>query len=178
MNKAELRQHIRRLKREHLPQEREALSRCLCRAVQASPWWAAARTVVLYHALPDEADLSVLLRQAVREGKRVLLPVVAGDDLVLRLYKGEQSLRPGPFGIGEPVGEDFSAYEEIDLAVVPGLAFDAEGHRLGRGRGYYDRLLPRLKRAFRLGVCFPFQRVGSVPADPHDVAMHEVLTGQ
>ena len=178
MYKAELRQHIRRLKLACQPPEREALSRGLCRAVQASPQWAEARTVLLYHALPDEVSLSALLLEALRAGKRVLLPVVVGDDLALRPYTGEQSLHSGPFGIAEPLGGDFTAYDQIDLALIPGLAFDAHGHRLGRGRGYYDRLLPRLTRAFLLGVCFPFQLVESVPTDSHDVTVHGVCTGQ
>ena len=76
----------------------------------------------------------------------------------------------------EPTGEPFTDYEQIDIVLVPGMAFDAAGHRLGRGRGYYDRFL--IQTACRkIGVCFPFQRVAEVPTDDHDVMMDEVIGG-
>ena len=64
----------------------------------------------------------------------------------------------------------------IELVVVPGMAFDKQGHRLGRGKGYYDRLLPKLTNAYKLGVCFPYQYIEEVPTDEHDIRMDEVLT--
>ena len=66
-------------------------------------------------------------------------------------------------------------YDEIQLAIIPGMAFDRAWHRLGRGKGYYDRLLPKLKKAHLLGICFPFQLLDEVPTEPHDVKMQEVL---
>ncbi|MBR1789534.1 MAG: 5-formyltetrahydrofolate cyclo-ligase [Bacteroidaceae bacterium] len=176
MNKAALRTQVRQLKAEHQA-DFPVWSVQMCRSVAASSRWQSARTVLLYHALPDEPNLQFLLDEAFVSGKTVLLPVVVGDDLELRLYGGSDSLREGAFHIMEPVGEVFppSRYGEIDLALIPGMAFDCEGHRLGRGRGYYDRLLPRLPRAYKLGVCFPFQRLESVPSEPHDILMDEVL---
>ena len=116
---------------------------------------------------------------ALQTGHRVLLPVVVGDDLELRLYQGEDSLRAGAYNIMEPVGPLFppEAYGQIELAIVPGMAFDAAGHRLGRGKGYYDRLLPRLASAYKVGVCYPFQFIADVPSEEHDVAMNEVVCG-
>lgn len=101
-----------------------------------------------------------------------------GNDLELRRYTGPADLTVGAFGIEEPTGEPFTHYDEIDLAVIPGVAFDAKGHRLGRGRGYYDRLLPRLTAARKLGICFPFQLVDEVPAEPLDIDMDEVITSR
>ena len=66
-------------------------------------------------------------------------------------------------------------YQAIDLAIVPGMAFDPQGHRLGRGRGYYDRFLPLIPQAYKIGLCFPFQLVGNVPTEPTDIAMDEVV---
>jgi 5,10-methenyltetrahydrofolate synthetase len=76
----------------------------------------------------------------------------------------------------EPTGQLFTDYYAIGTALVPGMAFDAAGHRLGRGRGYYDRLLPQLHNARTVGVCFPFQRVAEVPTEAHDVTMHLVVS--
>ena len=75
----------------------------------------------------------------------------------------------------EPVGEPFTAFDQIDVALVPGMAFDAAGHRLGRGRGYYDRFLAAHPQLHTIGVCFPFQRVADVPSEAHDIMINEVI---
>ena len=106
----------------------------------------------------------------------IALPVVVGDDLELRLYTGPEDLKPGAYGIEEPTGELFTDYADIDFIVVPGVAFDRNGNRLGRGKGYYDRLLPRIPSAHKAGICFPFQLVEEVPAEPFDIRMDEIIT--
>ena len=134
--------------------------------------------MLAYHPLPDEVDVSPLLDISLEAGKRVLLPVVEGDHLLLREYVGPQSLALGAYGIMEPVGDDYpeSRYGEIDLALIPGMAFDSKMRRLGRGKGYYDRLLPRLACAYRMGVCFPFQLLPKVASEEHDMPMDDVVT--
>lgn len=144
-------------------------------ALEAHPAFRAANTILLYHSLPDEVCTHAFVKYWCQY-KRVLLPVVTGDDLELRLYTPESSLAVGAFGIEEPQGPVFSNYSEIDLAVVPGVAFDPKGNRLGRGRGYYDRLLPQLVHACKIGICFPFQLVDEVPAEPFDIAMDHVIS--
>ena len=137
-----------------------------------------AQTVLLYCSLPDEVDTRLVLSRLVRMGKHVLLPaVVDGMQMELRSYGSEAALREGAYHIWEPVGERFLDYGRIDVAVVPGMAFDADGHRLGRGKGYYDRFLPLCSRAWRIGLCFDFQLLPHVPADGHDVCMDEVIAG-
>lgn len=132
--------------------------------------------MLLYHSLPDEVDTHDFIRRWAGR-KRILLPVVCGDDLELRPYTGDGHLAEGAFHIEEPAGEAFADYAQIDLAVIPGVAFDRLGNRLGRGKGYYDRLLPRLKDAYKIGLCFPCQRVDRLPAEAHDVPMDEIVCG-
>lgn len=175
MNKKDLRQHIRVLKRTYEPSTLMKLSEQVCREVLSMEEWERAHYILLYYALADEVDTSVLLDEALRMHKQVLLPVVVGDDLVLRRYESRDSLKEGAFGILEPQGATFTEYNKIDLAIVPGMAFDADGHRLGRGKGYYDRLLPRLSSC-RVGICFPFQLLPNVPSEAHDVLMDCVVT--
>lgn len=140
------------------------------------PRLAEARIVLLYSALPDEVPTLPLLNRLTTEGKTVLLPRVVSDtDMELRRYTGPNDLEPGAFGIMEPTGELFTDYDLIDVAVVPGMAFDREGHRLGRGKGYYDRFLAQLPHIYKIGICFPFQLVDKVPADAHDMLMDEVV---
>lgn len=143
-------------------------------ALEAHPAFRAAHTVLLYYSLQDEVDTHEFV-QKWSEEKRILLPVVVGNELELRVYTGPRDLATGAYGIEEPTGELFTDYQAIDFAVIPGVAFDAAGNRLGRGKGYYDRLLPRLT-AFKAGICFPFQFVEDVPAEPFDIGMDTVIT--
>jgi len=97
--------------------------------------------------------------------------------LELRIYTGPENMSIcGVYGIEEPTGEAFTDYAAIDFIVVPGVAFDAKGNRLGRGKGYYDRLLPRIPTAYKAGICFPFQLVEEVPAESFDVRMDIIIT--
>lgn len=145
-------------------------------ALEAHPAFRAAHIVLLYYSLKDEVDTHEFVRKWSRE-KRILLPVVVGDDLELRVYTGPEDLTTGSYGIEEPTGELFTDYAAIDFVAVPGVAFDNAGNRLGRGKGYYDRLLPRLT-AFKAGICFPFQLVKEVPAEPFDIRMDTIITIQ
>lgn len=144
-------------------------------ALEAHPAFRAAHTVLLYHSLPDEVHTHDFIARWSGK-KQVLLPVVTGDDLVLRKYTAPEDLAQGAYGIEEPTGELFTDYEAIDFIAVPGVAFDRKGNRLGRGKGYYDRLLPRIPSAFKAGICFPFQMVEEVPSEPFDIRMDEIIT--
>ena len=128
-------------------------------------------------ALPDEVPTQSLLDHLVAAGKTVLLPRVVNDtDMELRHYTGRHDLQPGAYGIMEPVGRPFTEYKQIDVAIIPGMAFDREGHRLGRGKGYYDRFLSRVPNIYKIGLCFSWQLVDSVPTDEHDIRMDETVT--
>lgn len=172
-SKKELRRWIREQKRAFPDDERSKLSEALCREIASCPLWEEAHTVLLYHPLPDEVDTRLLIASATTAGKRVLLPVVNGEDLLLRIFTGNTTT--GRFSIEEPTGPLFTDYALIDLALIPGMAFDRDRNRLGRGKGYYDRLLPRLTHARRWGICFPFQMVEALPADAHDVPVDVVF---
>lgn len=143
--------------------------------LEAHPAFRQAQTVLLYHSLKDEVQTHAFIEKWSKR-KRIILPVVAGDVLELRVYTGPDDLRRGSYGIEEPVGQAFTDYAAIDLAVIPGVAFDREGHRLGRGKGYYDKLLPLLPSALKVGLCFPFQLLEEVPAEPFDICMDLVIT--
>lgn len=169
-----LRRQMALLKKEYATQTRELSARVLA-ALEDHPVFRAASTVLLYYSLPDEVDTHAFVEKW-SSRKRILLPVVVGEELELRLFTSNQDLAPGAYGIWEPVGAPFTAFEEIDFVAVPGVAFDRQGNRLGRGKGYYDRLLPRLPQAYKAGICFPYQLVETVPHDPHDIAMHCVVT--
>lgn len=176
--KQRLRTQIRLLKRERTPQDLAAQSQHTVSCLLSHPRVLGSKVIMAYHSLSDEVDTRILLERLLSMGKTVLLPQVTGaSTMVLRHYEGPGSLKAGAFGIMEPVGELFSDYPSIDLAIVPGMAFDRSGHRLGRGKGYYDRLLPQLTNAYKIGICFDFQMRESVPYDERDVVMDEVIEG-
>ena len=200
--KEDLRREIRRRKQQYTPSQLEELSEPIIARLR--PLLVDARVILAYYSLPDEVNTHQLIDDLVAEGKTVLLPkVLDTTTMELRLYTGPHDLAPGPFGIMEPSGSQYSPSSfllppssktsSIDVALIPGVAFDALGHRLGRGRGYYDRFLrtmgtvPSVSSAanFRgtvpsvrsrlIGLCFDFQKVPSVPVDPTDIPVDQVI---
>ena len=175
MRKEELRQHIRDIKRQFTQQQLEKLS--LPVIARLRPRLAGAKTILAYYSLPDEVDTRQLLDDLVADGKTVLLPkVIDNERMEICCYTGSQDLREGVLHLMEPIGEPFTEYEKIDVVLVPGMAFDAQGHRLGRGRGYYDRFFTLHSSLFTtFGVCFDFQKVPEVPFDEYDIPVDEVI---
>ena len=174
--KKELRKHIASLKTQLCTSTmRKLQSAKILAALEAHPAFRAANTILLYHSLGDEVDTHTFIKKWSSE-KRILLPVVVGDDLELRIYTGPDDMTTGSYGIEEPTGEVFTDYAAIDFIAVPGVAFDRKGNRLGRGKGYYDRLLPRIPSACKGGICFPFQLVEEVPAESFDIRMDIIIT--
>ena len=139
------------------------------------PTFKEAAIVLLYHSMKDEVNTHSFIDKWSKQ-KRIILPVVVGEVLELRVYTGSHDLKAGPYGILEPIGKLFSDYASIDFAVIPGVAFDLIGHRLGHGKGYYDKLLPQLTTAVKAGLCFPFQIVEEVPTEPFDILMDAIIT--
>ena len=132
-----------------------------------------ADTILMYHSLPDELQTVSFLRKW-NGKKRFFLPRVNGVNLDLLPYD-ESRLELGSFHIEEPIGSDVADVDDIELMIIPAVAFDRNGNRLGRGKGFYDRLLAT-SRATKIGVGYDFQLLDSIPAEPHDVAMDMVIT--
>lgn len=135
------------------------------------------KVAAIYSALPGEVDLHILLKD---ENRVWVFPKVEGNDLVFYQVKSlEDDLVTGAFDILEPKS-DLEPFEisEIDLFLCPGLGFDHSGGRIGRGRGFYDRVLAKARPdAVKLGVCFGFQLVDSIYMEEHDIRMNGVIAG-
>ena len=133
-----------------------------------------AETILAYMALPDEVQTLSFLQKWIAK-KRIVLPVINGDTLDLREYfPGGRFEKSGSFGILEPHQGPLVSIDEIGFAIIPGLAFDHENNRLGRGKAFYDKLL-RTSSVFKVGVCFLEQLVDNVPVDEFDVKMNRVI---
>lgn len=132
-----------------------------------------AEKILMYHSLPDELETHRFLTKW-KDHKKFFLPRVNGVNLELLPYD-ESRLEIGSFHIEEPTGNNVYPIEEIEVIIVPGVAFDRKGRRLGRGKGFYDRLLKTAK-ATKIGIGYEFQLVEEVPSEAHDVAMDMIIT--
>lgn len=177
LDKKQLRQWIRERKRMVGSSQKRKQSEIITREILEHPNIRTASTILLYAALPDEVETQGLLDNLSKKGKTVLLPVVINqEELELRQYKGPQDLHIGAYHIPEPTGAPFLNLDQIDVAVIPGMAFDDYGNRLGRGKGYYDRLLKKIPQCYKIGICFDFQKFTHIPTGPYDIKMDEVIS--
>ena len=156
-------------------EERAAWSAALCRHLEESTQWKSAGTVMLFAPLRYEPDLLPLMAG----GRRWVFPSMEENRIVPRAVADAGELVPGPFGIRGPDVERCPAVAagSLDLILIPGLGFSPAGHRLGRGKGHYDRFLADVPAAvWRCGVCFGCQVTVELPRESHDIPMHSLLT--
>jgi 5-formyltetrahydrofolate cyclo-ligase len=137
-----------------------------------------ARGIILYASIHGEVDTEGIVHAALESGKKVAFPAVVHHGLVFREVTEISSMNRGKFGIMEPcqTGRNFEL-DEADIVVLPGIAFDMKGHRIGYGKGYYDKTLHRLEGQGRLvGLCYDFQLVEMIAGEPHDVKMDVIIS--
>lgn len=171
-----LRKHVRELRAAQGPSEVTGKSSLICVSLVQLPELLRATTIMAYAAIKQEADINSYWQREYLRGKTIVLPRVNGDQLEAVKFNGWDQMKSGPFGLLEPKGEKFPV-EKIEVALVPGVAFDLHGHRLGYGKGYYDRFLPLLNpTAFFCGIAYDLQLVNDTFPTNQDVAVHAVVT--
>lgn len=177
--KANLRTRSRAILRELTRDQRESNSIEMCARLVELPVWKSARSVLLFMPMPDEPNVHPLLPAALESGKLAALPRF---NATTDTYEAavvcdlDKDLVEGKFGIPEPAPAcGLVDLKRLDLILVPGLAFDSHGHRLGRGKGFYDRLLAEVSGK-TCGVAFEQQLVSAIPVEPHDVRLNCILT--
>ena len=164
------------VRRQLRPTERARASASLTARLEALPELRAVRTALVYAALPEEPDLQAFMTTLRLQGVRTLLPRVRGEHLDLVATSASRPLVAGFRGVLEPPGAPEDP-RDVDIAFVPGVAFDLHGGRLGHGGGHYDRLLSLLDDgAVRVGVAFACQIVPAVIREPHDEPVDVVVT--
>jgi len=177
--KAALRHSVRAALARLTATERAEAARLMSAKLLDQPVWKTAATVLLFAPLPDEPDLWSLVHTALAAGKRVALPRYDAQHAhyeAAEIGHPETDVVAGRFGVREPrPGCAGLPLNRLDLTLVPGVAFDRQCRRLGRGKGFYDRLLAELSGS-TCGVAFDQQLVGVVPAEPHDVPLNCILT--
>ena len=156
--------------------ERTRSNAALCARIMALDCFKKAENILLYAAFGGEADLSTLAAEAARQGKTLAYPV-RGFSLTAAV-PGPDGWEVGAYGIRTPIlsRSEILRPDQLDLVLVPCTAFDAVCHRVGMGKGYYDRYLPRCTRAVKLGVAFEAQRVDAAAVDAHDEKLDGFVT--
>lgn len=173
MNKESIRRRIKAQKSLLSAAEKARATACVFEVLENSAAFLLADNILLYHSLPDELSTREFIARW-HEKKHFFLPRVNGVNLDILPYD-RTSLKLGAFQIEEPQGNDTISIESIEMVVVPAVAYDRNGNRIGRGKGYYDRLLRDVK-ATKVGVAYDFQVVDEIDAEPHDVKMDVVIT--
>ena len=188
-SKEKLRQVLREKASTHGVEEQAIASAKICAHIKAHPLWQSSKSVLFFWPMANEPDLRTLCNEALQAGKVVAFPKYFADS---RSYSSvairnlEQDMAAGRFGIPEPaLSSPELLLKVLDLILVPGLAFSFDGVRLGRGKGYYDRLLSQIAGT-RCGVGYDWQIADSLPNEPHDIRLdclvtparwHDITTG-
>ena len=171
-----MRSNVRQLKKRYTAEQLQEKSTAVIEQLKRNPFIKDASVIMLYYSLADEVFTHTVIKELADQGKRILLPVVIdSENMELREYHDDNDLSIGAYDIMEPTGKLFTNYDIIDVAVVPGMMFDKKGNRLGRGKGYYDRFLKKIRDVHKIGICFDFQIADSIPCEDNDVSVDEVM---
>lgn len=177
MDKERLRREMLRERSAMTAEEIESASGALATRLFTHPLYRAAKTLYVYLSARQEVRTDGVIAQARRDGKRVAAPKVEGKELQFYYLEEDTKLQTGAFGILEPVNAQ-AADEPTALVLLPGLAFDRAGYRLGYGGGYYDRFLARESDHPTVALCYGFQLLDRLPTEPHDIPAAAVIAAE
>ena len=175
MDKKELRARIRERKRAMTEAEIDGKSAILGLKLRASALYAQAETIYGYLPYNQEVRTVPMLQQALRDGKRVAVPKVFGSEMRFIYLEDLTAVEKGYAGIPEPVADGPVAEDTTALVLMPGLAFDAQGHRIGYGGGFYDRFLEDEPNHPTLALCYDFQMLEHLETEAHDIPVDQVI---
>ena len=171
--KKEIRKHISALIKQVSFEYKVELSEVILDKIENMDLFKNSEVILLYYALPDEVQTEAFINKWCGK-KRIVLPVVDGDNLILKEYRPDM-ISVGYQSIMEPTNDDLISPCDIELAIIPGVAFDASKNRLGRGKGFYDRLLPDMNCSV-IGLGYGLQIVESIPVESFDRSLDLVVT--
>lgn len=175
MNKSEIRKHIKLLKSQLTAVEKSKASDDAFDFLERTSYFKEARNILLYYSLPDELSTGKFIEKWYRY-KNIYLPRVNGDMLDILPYSPD-NLHSGSYNILEPTGSKLYDIKNIDLAIIPAVAYDFTGNRIGRGKGYYDRLLQNAN-IFKIGIVYDFQIMPAVPTTAYDQPVDIVISNR
>jgi len=174
--KNQIRKKIRELHLTHDNIYKENASKIIMNKVENHVYFKHAKNILLYWSAENEVNTHEFIIKWYLK-KNIYLPCIKNErELEFRLFEGIEKLKiNNKFNIPEPIGKIFSDAEEVHLAIIPGLAFDLNKNRMGRGKGYYDNYLKN-KKFWKIGICFDYQIFDKIPTDENDVKMDEIIS--
>ena len=175
MDKLELRRQIREKKRAMTAEEIRQRSEKLAELFAGTEAYRQAKTIYGYMPYNQEVRTVPMLEQALRDGKRVAVPKCYGDEMKFIYLDDLTKVAKGYAGIPEPIGDGPVAHDETALVLMPGLAFDPQGHRIGYGGGFYDKFLSREPDHPTIALCYDFQVLPHLDTEEHDIPVDTVL---
>lgn len=175
MDKTELRREIRARKRAMTEAEIEERSARLAQLFFASRAYQNAKTIYGYLPYNQEVRTVPMLERALKDGKKVAVPKVYGDEMKFLYLDDLTAVAKGYAGIPEPIADEPVAQDETALVLMPGLAFDPQGHRIGYGGGFYDKFLAAEPHHPTLALCYEFQMLPKLDVEDHDIPVDTVL---
>ena len=174
MTKEEIRKKIKEKRLLLSKEERKKLSEKIEERLTAK--LTNVRSFLFYYPFKNEVSLLNLAEKLIKAGKIIAFPKTEGKEIVPIIVKNLSELIPGRFSIPEPPYNPKNVLKEIEMAFIPGIAFDLKCFRIGYGGGFYDRFLAKWKVRTKIGICFDFQIVEEIPTDPYDIPMDIVVT--
>ncbi len=177
LNKKQIRKQIKKKKLETNNVSKQKMNISVINKLKKNNHFIDAKNILFYWALDDELNLNSLIKD-VLNNKNIFLPRVNNNNEidVVKLTSIDDMVY-GKYNILEPTGKAIPNIDEINLTIVPGIAFTCSGKRLGRGGGYYDKLLPKLINSYNIGVGYSFQIIDEIPTENHDVILNDVIVG-
>jgi len=178
LTKAEIRSKISLRLLTQREEDRRKKSKIISKKLLKLKVFKRAKTVMFYIAFSGEVDTTEMIKEAIKLGKKVTVPVCDKNNRLIGpcLLEEGAHLKKGPYGVREPVNKICFKLQDIDLVLVPGVAFDKQGNRLGRGKGCYDRMLAKLPCSTpTIGLAFDFQILPVIPTCCHDVSIKKIL---
>ncbi len=169
-----LRKQIKAAKEIFSKTELKQMSDNVFAQLEELPVFTTASNIFIYNSLSDEVQTMDFI-QKWNGTKNFFLPVMKGNSLVFREFHLHTTFSKASLNVLEPNGDDFTDYSDVDIVIVPGVAFDTNMNRMGRGKGYYDRFLSQID-VVKIGVCFNFQLFDNIPSDIYDIKMDYIIT--
>ncbi len=175
MDKKAFRREISAKKRAMTEEQIESASQRLSEQLFATDAYQNAKSIYAYLSYNQEVRTEGIIRRALADGKRVSVPKVFGDDMKFLWIDDLDHIAPGAYNIPEPIADGPEADDDTALILMPGLAFDPEGHRLGYGGGFYDRYLSEHHDHTLVALCYDFQLFDHLETEAHDIPVDIVI---
>lgn len=175
MTKDEIRSELKAKRRALTAEDQSEMSRAITDNFLSLSNYKNVDTVMVYMSAFKEPSTGGIIETLKRDSKNIIVPISNTDDFTITPSYFSETLKSGAYGIPEPQNIAKADIKDIDIALIPGIAFDTSGARIGFGKGYYDRFLSEFK-GIKIGICYDFQVLSDIPSSDHDIKMDMIIT--